>query len=223
MSDLKLYFFPLSCARVTMVALEHVGATYDTELVNIVANEQNSTEYLSINSAGKVPALRVGDKFLTENVAIIGYLDQLYPDAGLLPVASDPLDAAMMRANLMWCSTTLHPILRQIRATRHYTNADQEPVKAKGVELLLPQFEALDRRFSAQQWWFDGSWSIMDTYLNWISAGYAIVGGDLAPYPALIAHGQRVTEQPAYRRMFEREGQLIEKTGVHLPPGVVRA
>lgn len=222
MPDMTLYFFPLSCARVSMVALEKTGAAYDTRLVNIVANEQNSPDYLAINPAGKVPALKIGERILTENVAIILYLQHMFPDAGLLPKATDPVELAIIRANLMWCATTLHPILRQIRATRHYTAADIEPVKTKGIELLRQQLALLDRHLERQPWWFGDDWSIMDTYLNWISGGYAIVGGDLSDYPALVAHGERVVVESGYRQMFEREGRLIHDTGVHLPPGVVR-
>ena len=39
-------------------------------------------------------------------------------------------------------------------------------------------------------------------------------GADLAPYPAVAAHGARVAAQPSFRRMVEREGAAMAKAGI---------
>ena len=222
MNNLTLHFFPLTCARVTMTALEQTGVEYEVKLVDFMAHEQKSPAYLAINPAGKVPALQVGKRLLVETVAIILYLDQMHPAAKLLPSRGDPLDAAVVRSDLIWCATTLHPVVRQIRATYYYTTGDVAPVKAKGLEAMATHLSALDRRFEKQTWWFGDDWSAVDAYLAWVISGHTSIGGDLSPYPALVNYMARMAVQPAYSRMFAREGMLIEKATIQLPPGVIR-
>ncbi len=42
-------------------------------------------EYLQVNPKGKVPALAIDGRLLTENIAIVSYLAHRYPDSGLMP------------------------------------------------------------------------------------------------------------------------------------------
>ena len=94
MPELKLFVAPNTCARVPTIALEEIGEPFETELIRTAAKQQNSPEYLAINPKGKVPALLIDGEPLTENVAILRWLNQTYPDANLLPATSDDLEAA---------------------------------------------------------------------------------------------------------------------------------
>lgn len=218
---LTLYFCPMTCARVTMVALERSGAAYHVRLINLMAGEQRAPDYLAVNPMGKVPALRIGDRVLTENAAILLYLDGAYPEAGLLPHAIDPVEVATARSDLIWCATSLHPLVRQIRAPAHYTLGDQDAVRAKGVEAVAPILARFEARFAAADWWFGPAWSIVDTYIAWAVAGWA-TAIDLAPYPSVAAHGGRVAAQPAFGAMLAREAALMAEAGMQLPPGMAR-
>ncbi|MDP9083941.1 MAG: glutathione S-transferase family protein [Pseudomonadota bacterium] len=204
-----------------MTALEEAGAQYDDQLINVMKGEQKGPDYLAINPSGKVPTLKVGARILTENAAILLYLDARFPDAALLPAGPALLDRAAGWSDLVWCSSTLHPIARQIRAPFHYTVGNIEEVKAKGVEaiqLLLPR---LERRFAAGEWWYGPQWSIIDVYLSWVCAT-ASPGFDVPAYPAVAAHTGRVRARPSFQRMLEREGAAMRASGMQLPPGVAR-
>lgn len=222
MADATLYFFPMSCARVAMTVLEQTGIDYDIRIVDLVAHAQKLPEYLAINPAGKVPALTIGDAVLTENVAIILYLDEVHPEAELLPAADDAAARAKARADLMWVATTLHPLVRQMRASIHYTVGETAPVRDKAMELFDPQLRALAAKFERQEWWYGDRWSAVDAYLGWIVSGYTSIGNDLSVYPGLVAYMARTAEYPAYARMYAREGRLIEEQGIMLPPGAIR-
>lgn len=222
MADTTLYFFPMSCARVAMTVLEQVGIDYDIKLINLPGQDQRTPEYLALNPFGKVPALKTGNDVLAENVAIILYLDETYPAAKLLPVANDAFARAKIRADLMWIATTLHPLVRQMRASYNYTVGEAAPVRDKAMELFDPQLRALDAKFAAQQWWYGNDWSAVDAYLGWIVSGYTSTGNDLSPYPGLVAYKARMTEHSAYARMYAKEGRLIEEANIALPPGAIR-
>lgn len=83
--SLTVFGFPNTRSlRVTWM-LEELGLPYDYHLVNFTRGESQSPEYLAINPAGKVPALRTAEGMLFESVAIVNYLAALAPGNGLVP------------------------------------------------------------------------------------------------------------------------------------------
>ena len=71
--------------------LEELGAEYDFKLVRLGKKDTAAfREYLDVNPAGKVPAIRDGDLALTESAAIMTYLGDKFPQRGLVPAAGTP-------------------------------------------------------------------------------------------------------------------------------------
>lgn len=68
--------------------LEETGCPYKTEVLEYGTTMKGS-DYLAINSMGKVPAIRHGDTIVTECAAICAYLADAFPDAGLAPPVED--------------------------------------------------------------------------------------------------------------------------------------
>lgn len=79
---MKLYYFPGACSLADHIVLEWIGASY--EPIRMSRESVKSPAYLAMNPAGAVPLLRHGELLLTENVAILVYLAELYPQARLL-------------------------------------------------------------------------------------------------------------------------------------------
>ena len=79
MPKFTLFVAPGTCARVPTIALEEIGVPYETELVRLPLKEQKSPAFLAINPKGKVPALLIDGVPLTENVAILTWLNQTSP------------------------------------------------------------------------------------------------------------------------------------------------
>lgn len=215
--QMKLYFFPRACSRVTMNALEEAGLTYDLEVVNILAGEQKSPEYLEIHPSGKVPALQVGDQILTENASIVSYLHESNPDAGLLPAVSSPLAQAQQRSDLIWCSGTVHPYLRQVRMPVRFTDGDTSGIEAKGHEYLSGVAKQVNARLSEGRWWYGASWSIVDVYLTWIFSSAQSAGFAMDDYPAVIDLMGRASDRPAFQRVLEKEIAGAQAAGLVLP------
>jgi glutathione S-transferase len=84
MSALTLYTNPQSRGRIARWMLEEIGQPYATVLLEY-GTTMKSPEYLAINPMGKVPALTHGDTVVTEVAAILAYLADAFPDAGLAP------------------------------------------------------------------------------------------------------------------------------------------
>lgn len=76
---MKLYSIPPSnnCRKVAAY-LEHVGAEYETHVVDMQAGEHRSESFLAINPNGKVPALVDGDVNVWESNAMLMYLAEKF-------------------------------------------------------------------------------------------------------------------------------------------------
>lgn len=202
MPQLTLYYFPGSCSQVTLCALEEAGLDYALNLVNLAAGEQSGADYLKITPLGKVPALVIDGETLTENAAILVYIDALRPEAGLLPSDGSPRGRAETIAGLSFCSGTLHPQIRGILNPQRITGGDTAPVREKSIELATKSFSHAEKRIAAKGWWL-GQWSIIDVYLQWAFSIAEKGGFDTAPYPQLMALRDRLSERAAFRRMLE--------------------
>src|SRR3954454_2112568 len=86
---LKLFYAVGSCALASHITLEEAGAEYETVRLDLAAGDQRKPEYLKINPKGRVPALITDSGILTETPAILAYVVQVLPKAGLAPL-SDP-------------------------------------------------------------------------------------------------------------------------------------
>ncbi len=213
---LHLFHFPGACSRVTMNALEEAGLDYRDEAVNLRTGQQQSERFLRVNPKGKVPALVVGDVAITENPAILTYLHQTCPAAGLLPAASSQLAAARSLSDMLWCSATLHIAVRQImRPDSFTTDADaSEGVRKAGVATYQKAASVMNDQFTQQEWWFGADWSILDVYLYWTYSTAGKGGFPIGDFPAIIEHARRVQARPSFRRAHAREAKAAAEAGL---------
>jgi glutathione S-transferase len=98
---ITLFHAPHSRSGAARILLEELGANYALEVLNLKANETRSPAYLARNPMGKVPAIFIGTDaggaLVTEQVAIMIYLADLFPNAGLAPSLDDPLRGPYLR------------------------------------------------------------------------------------------------------------------------------
>src|SRR5689334_22886645 len=86
-----LFHSPNSRSMGTRILLEELGAPYELSVLNMKAGEQRKAPYLAVNPLGKVPAILHDGALVTEQVALVIYLADLFPEAGLAPSIGDPL------------------------------------------------------------------------------------------------------------------------------------
>ena len=89
--ELVFYTHPMSRGRIVRWMLEEVGQPYRTELLEY-GGSMKEPAFLAVNPMGKVPALRHGERIVTEGAAICAYLADAFPDAGLAPPIADRAD-----------------------------------------------------------------------------------------------------------------------------------
>jgi glutathione S-transferase len=132
---MELYYSKGSCSFASHIVLEEAGAKFDAHRLNLGAREQRRPEFLKINPKGKVPTLVLDDgSVITENPAIISYVADIHPEAGLL---AKPGELARAKAQewLAWCAAQVHRDFGPLFHTK-----DNEEAR-KIVQTDLDQFD----------------------------------------------------------------------------------
>ena len=108
---LKMYGFWRSAATFRVrTALNLKGLAFEETMIDLDADEQNTASFWAINPAAAVPALFVDDgPPLTQSLAILEYLEALYPEPALLP--ADPRGKARVRALALIFAADHHPLI----------------------------------------------------------------------------------------------------------------
>ena len=88
---MKLYGMQQSRSFRCLWALEESGLRYEYIPIKLRVKKEDpdsaqSSDYLSINSQGKVPSLTDGEMVLTESFAILNHIGRNTPESGLLPI-----------------------------------------------------------------------------------------------------------------------------------------
>ena len=221
--DLKLYVSPGSCARVPTIALEEIGVPFETELLRMNAKQHKSADYLAINPKGKVPCLVIDGQPLTENVAILGWLDQTYPEAELLPKAANDLERARQTADLAFFSGTIHPFVTRYARPGKFVADEQYAgqVRHASVPAARPFWTMIDDRLSQSPWWYGDNWSIVDGYLFWTWWRIGASGFQGDDYPNIQNHAARIQTRPSVQRAMDREAdhiKLLQSEGLYQAP-----
>ncbi len=205
---MDLFFSPLACSMSARIALAEAGAAVnlievDPDTKRVLATGE---DYRAIHPLGYVPALRLDDgTVLTENAAILQFIADEYPAAGLAPPASDRLARAKLRKWLSFIGTELHkglftplvgsatpPDVRAWTVRRYASRLAYLEDKLKGREFLLDRFSVAD--------------AYLATILNWTQATPEI---DLAAYPNVKAYLERMRQRPSVAAALTTEVPLF--------------
>ena len=204
--SLTLYYSPGACSGITINAIKELGLDCEFIRVDLSSGEHKTERYLSINPHGKVPALVADGKLLTENPAILIYLNSLVEGSKLIPETDDAFQRSLYYSDLMWCSSTVHPSVRHVCVPAYYTVAeDKDDVVARGKIALTVHLQAIEKRLQESDWWYGEQWAIVDTYLHWCYSRAQRGGFPLDDYPAILAHKERIEAMPSYKRRAQIE------------------
>lgn len=192
-------FWRSTAAWRVRIALRMKNLPHETILLSLPAGDQKSESYAAVNPQGLVPFLLHDDAGIGQSLAIIEYLNEIYPDPPLLP--GDALGRAQVRAMAQIIACDIHPLnnLRVQKYLRTEFDLDQSRVDAWARHWIKPGFAALEAQVDPELAYLAGnSVTLPDLCLVPQLYNARRVSTDLSPYPGLLAIEARLGTLPAF-------------------------
>lgn len=203
---LKLFHAWGSCSLASLIALEEAGVDYELAMMDTAAGDQRKPEYLAVNPKGRVPALVTERGVLTETPAILAYIAQRWPQAGLAPL-DDPYAFAQAQAFNSYLCSTVH--VAHAHRHRGYRWADSPEALAemtrKTPETMTACFQLIEDEMLAGPWVLGEAYSVCDAYLFTLGGWLVRASVDICQFPKVAAHADRVAARPAVRKVLARQ------------------
>ena len=202
---LTLYYAPGTCALATHLALEFSGAPYEAKRLDFRQQQQRTPEYLRVNPKGRVPALVTDRGVLTETPALLQYIAQSFPQAGLAPLDDAFLLARGNEFNSYLCSTVHVNHAHKGRGYR-WVDADDtaalEAMKNKVAQTMAESFTLIEERMLQGPWVLGERFSTSDPYLYTLTRWLGGDGVDLNRFPKVADHMRRMEAQPQVQKVI---------------------
>ncbi|MFD2264748.1 glutathione S-transferase family protein [Lacibacterium aquatile] len=198
---MKLYYSPGACSLACHIVLEEIAIPFEAQRVDIGQGEHLAAPYLTINPAGRLPALEEDGSVLTEATAILISLALRYPEAGLIPKQAD-----RMLETLAWLSSTVHPLYGALwRPGRMFAEEERRGALSAAARAQLPPvYERFAERLGTQGWLAGEAFTLADAYgivfFRWANRIGIPVSDTLTDW------ARRVEVRPSVQRALEREG-----------------
>lgn len=196
-----LYYYPGACSLASHITLLEAGIPHEIKKVDLQSKQvEGGGDFTKVNSKGYVPALRLDSgAVLTEGPAILQYLADQRPQAGLLP-APGTLDRYHVIEWLNFVSSEIHKPF----------GAQFAPVapewKAGALEALKGRLAWTNGALAQKSYVVGERFSIADAYLFVTLSWASHVGIDLGAWPALAAYVPRVAARPKVQEALKAEG-----------------
>ncbi|WP_299552413.1 glutathione S-transferase family protein [uncultured Tateyamaria sp.] len=206
---LELYYSKGSSAVAAHVLLEEVGATYEPIEVSIAKGEHRMPAFLRRNPKGRIPALGTAEGVISESPAILEYIAQSYPDAGVQP--RGPFKQAQARSLCAYLCATAHvAFAHKHRGARWaVAEASLRDMQGRVAQNLSDCAAYLQKEAVASGPWAMGEqFTYCDPYLFQFSRWMEVAEVEIADFPKLQMHRDAMLARPATRKVLAMHGLI---------------
>lgn len=172
-----LYYAPGACSLSVHVILEELGVDYDLNRIDMSKGEHKSPEFLKINPRGQVGALTTPDGNVSENAAMIIYLNDKHGNKLIPAEGFDRLKAMQW---LMFANSNLHGAYSKAMMIKRIGGTDEMIDKAcDNIQAQWDEIEAELERTGQK-----------------FLAGDKITAGDI--YTTVVSNWQFIPKLPTF-------------------------
>ncbi|CAI3937079.1 Glutathione S-transferase (GstA) (PDB:1A0F) [Commensalibacter communis] len=203
---MKLYTKPGACSTADHIALCWCGAKFESQ--NVTPELLKDPKFLELNPMGQIPVLVDGDFVLTQNVAILTYIAESFPNAKLLGDGSLQQKAEALRW-LSFVNADVHPKFALIFGGTKYSS-DPAVVEAlsKGArEILHKLFGQANDQLNGKEW-IAGFRSVADPYFFMTLTWAKRLNIDLSNYANLQNYFEKMQKDQGVQAAFKAEGLI---------------
>lgn len=202
---MKLYFAPDTCSFSPHIVLQELGMLYELGRVNNRTKRTSTGEdFLAINPKGYVAALELETgEVLTEGPAIVQYLADLKPEAGLAPAAGT-LARVRLQEWLNFITSEVHA-----GSSPLFNRALPEEGLVIFRDRLFRRLDFIEVNLASRDYLVGDGFTVADAYLftvlGWMK-GFSI---DLDRWPATARYMLRIGARASVQSALAREAELL--------------
>lgn len=187
MADLIFYTNPMSRGRIARWMLEEVAQPYAVRLVDW---NEKPADFLAANPMGKVPTIVHDGRVITECAAIIAYLADTFPLAGLAPRETERADY------YRWMFFAAGPLEAAVTNRSLGVEPADDQKAMVGYGDLDRVVDTLKLAVSAHEYIAGNRFTAADVYVG-SHIGWGIQFGALPQSPEFDAYLSRIMGRPA--------------------------
>ena len=199
---MKLYYSPHACSLSPHIVLREIGVAFDLVQVDLGTKQTaDGRDFRAINPKGQIPALELDDgTVLTEGVAIVQYLADTHPEAGLIPAAGT-IERARVQETLNFVASELHKAFGPLFSPA--TDAAGREAAKRLVEAKLTILET--QLADGRTWLAQSGFSPADTYAFAVTRWTGFQDIALDAYPHVRAWLARVEQRSGVQAAWMAE------------------
>jgi len=203
-APMKLYYAPGACSLSPHIVARELGIDIDLEKTDTKAKRTASgVDFLTINPKGYVPTIELDDgQVLTEGPALVQYLADQKPEAGLVPPPGT-MERYRMQEMLGYINSELHKTYSPL-----FNDATPQETRNERLAYLKKRYALLDERLAKQPYLFGDRLTVADAYLFVVTRWANFVKLDLSGFPNVLAFQERVAARPGVKAAMKAEGLM---------------
>jgi glutathione S-transferase len=191
MTMYTLYWARNSANMVCHAALIETGVPFKLVELDVDKGEHKSSDYLKLNPNARVPTMIEDGRVMYESAAILLYLCEKHPQAGLMPPVGSPQRAAFLQWLFYLTNTVQEALMNWWHADNYLDKSEEQTALVAGAERRLARM-----------------WQLLDSQVA--AAGPYLLGEDCTAvdmFLTMVAHWSRKTARPA--RGYANIGKLM--------------
>ncbi len=195
---MKLYTFPGSCSSASHIALLEARADFELVKLNLHTSRMlpDGRHFNDINPKGYVPVLELDDgQLLTENIAILQYIADQYPESGLAP-PNGTIKRTRLQEWLGFINSEVHKTLSSF-----FNPNLPDEMRSFYTQRLDSRFEYIDAHLADNAYLMDSTFTVADAYLFIVAGWSPMLGYDLSSFEHVLAWQGRVGQRETVREV----------------------
>jgi glutathione S-transferase len=201
---MKLYYAPGACSLSPHIVARELGIPVELKKVNTKDKTiDGGGDYWKVNGRGYVPALELDNgEILTEGPAIVQYLADQKPEAGLAP-KSGTFERYRLQEWLNFLTSEVHKQFSPL-----FKPNTPDDYKKIARENIATRFDWLDKQLTGKEYLMGKQFTVADAYAFVLIGWSKFQGIDLARWPNLAAYHKRVGARAKVQEALQAEGLL---------------